>query len=284
MRLDEALDEAERHLTMAGLEQPWRESASLLALALEKPRSFLIAHPEYQLKEGERSIFHEMIARRAGREPLQYIAQRQEFWGLEFEVMPGVLIPRPETEILVEAAIEHLSRESTQRFLEVGVGSGCISVSILHSLPDATAVATDVSVDAIEITGRNAARYGVAERLNLHHADLTTGIEGPFRLLVSNPPYIPDDEINGLQPEVRDHEPREALAGGPDGLGVVRRLIERARHMVDAGGVLMLEIGEGQAAAVAALFDPLEWEPPEFRLDLRAIPRVVVATQGVKPR
>jgi release factor glutamine methyltransferase len=277
MTLNDALKNAALRLAHAGVEEPQREASSLLALGLQRPRSFLIAHPEYELSRSEQTRFEDSVARRESREPFQYITGHQEFWGLEFAVTRGVLIPRPETELLVEAAIEHLRELKDPTFVEAGVGSGCISVSILHSLARSKAIATDISPVAIETAQMNAAAHGVLDRLDLRKTDLLAGLSGMVDLVVSNPPYIPDGDIARLQPEVRDYEPHGALAGGPDGLDVVRRLARDSGHILEPGGVLMMEIGAGQAAAVAGLFDGDEWGTPNFLNDRQAIPRVVIA-------
>jgi release factor glutamine methyltransferase len=277
MTIAEALADAAARLAGSGVFEPRRESASLLSFALGRPHSFLIAHPEYILSDDEAAKFASAVERRERREPFQYITGKQEFWGLEFDVEPGVLIPRPETEILVEAAVEFLKTCWTPRFAEAGVGSGCISVSILYSVPAATAYATDVNPLALDLAGRNAAKHYVDARLTLRETDLLEGLVGPFDLVVSNPPYIPDAEVATLQSEVRDFEPHTALAGGDDGLDIVRRIVADARHIIRPGGVLMLEIGDGQAAAVSDLFAPADWAGPDFRKDLQGIDRVVSA-------
>jgi len=279
MRIDEALRDAARRLELAGIAEPRREASSLLSFALGKPHAFLIAHPEYQLTDQQQATFDEIVARREAREPFQYITGKQEFWGLEFIVAPGVLIPRPETELLVEAAIEHLQKLDKPTFVEACVGSGCISVSILHEIANARAVATDISPLAINIARRNAILHGVEDRLELRETDLLDGIESRIDLILANPPYIPDGDLADLQAEVRDFEPREALAGGRDGLDIIRRLIGEAGHILVDGGVLLMEIGAGQATAVADLFDSDKWGSPEFRRDLQAIPRVVTAVR-----
>ncbi|MFL6373521.1 MAG: peptide chain release factor N(5)-glutamine methyltransferase [Pyrinomonadaceae bacterium] len=275
MTVDAGLSHASRRLAAADIAEPRREAASLLAFALDRPAAFLIAHPEYQLTDIEWSTFDSAVARRETREPFQYITRRQEFWGLDFIVAPGVLIPRPETEILVAAVIEHLQTSHNPRFVEVGIGSGCISISVLHSIPTATAVATDLSSAAIDMATQNASRHGVGERLELRQGNLLTGVDEGPDLIVSNPPYIPDPDIENLQAEVRDFEPHTALAGGPDGLDVIRRLIVESSHILHSGGVLLIEIGADQAAAVADLLNTPDWATPEFRKDLQAIPRVV---------
>jgi release factor glutamine methyltransferase len=279
MTVDRALKDSAAQLKAAGIDQPRREATSLLTFALNKPWAFLVAHPEYELTDQEAIAFASAVTRREAREPFQYITRKQEFWGLEFEVAPGILIPRPETEILVEAAIEYLRKPTSPTFIEVGAGSGCISVSLLHSVPGARAVATDISETALALARRNAEKHRVADRLNLRHTSVLDGVVETVPIIVSNPPYIPDGDIQGLQPEVREHEPIEALAGGVDGLDIIRRIIGDSRHVLAPGGVLMMEIGAGQAAAVAALFDSREWGTPEFRRDLQAIPRVVIAVR-----
>ncbi len=279
MTVDDALSDAAARLDAAGIDQPRREAASLLTFALNRPQAFVVAHSEYELTYEEETIFTRVLARRESREPFQYITGKQEFWGLEFDVRPGVLIPRPETEILVEAAIAQLGKTKTRQFVEVGAGSGCISVSVLNSVRDATGIATDISDEALAIARRNAERHGVGERLELRHASLLDGIAGSVPLVISNPPYIPDSDLLGLQPEVRDHEPNLALAGGPDGLDLIRHLISGSGHILTPGGVLMMEIGAGQAAAVAGIFGSDEWGTPEFHEDLQAIPRVVSAAR-----
>ncbi|HEV7698686.1 MAG TPA: peptide chain release factor N(5)-glutamine methyltransferase [Pyrinomonadaceae bacterium] len=277
MNIADAIAAAAIKLADAGVAEPRREAASLMAFTLGRPSAFLIAHPEYELMAEESAAFEAFIARRASREPFQCITGRQEFWRLEFDVVPGVLIPRPETEILVEAAVNVISSHHEPRFIEAGVGSGCISVSILHSVPAARAIATDVSISALQLAAQNALKHGVAARLKLREADLFAGVEGSFDLIVSNPPYIPDGDIGGLQAEVRDFEPIGALAGGRDGLDIIRLIVADSCHLLRPGGVLIMEIGEGQAAAVKGLFEPRVWQTPKFLADLQAIDRVVIA-------
>lgn len=277
MTIDEALKSGTARLAAADVLDPRREAASLVGYAVNRQRSFLIAHPEYELSPAELAALESVLLRRENREPFQYITGKQEFWGLDFSVAPGVLIPRPETEILVEAAIEVLRPLQRPTFVEAGVGSGCISISILHSVPTSSAIATDLSDTALALTASNAHEIGVAHRLELRKADLFGGVAGNFDLVVSNPPYIPDRDVLELQAEVRDFEPHSALAGGPDGLDIVRRIVADARHILRCGGVLMLEIGAGQAAAVEQLFDLSIWEAPGTRYDLQAIARVITA-------
>ncbi len=278
MNIASALTKASEKLQAAGIAEPRREASSLLEFVLQQNSAYLIAHSDDQLAANQKMIYDACIKRRANREPLQYITGRCEFWRLEFEVTPDVLIPRPETEVLVEAAINFLSKIESPRFCEIGIGSGCIALSILHSVKAATAIATDVSASALQIAARNAAKNGVGERLALRDGDLFGDIDEKFDLIVSNPPYIPDGEIENLQPEVRRFEPRVALAGGEDGLDAIRRIAADSRQFLNSRGVLLLEIGFDQAARVAKLFEVDDWEDVRFLHDLQNIDRVVKAT------
>ena len=283
MNIADALVSAAKRLEAAGVAAPRREVASLLALTLDRPNTFLIAHPEYQLTVEEAACFEEFVARREKREPFQYIAGHQEFYGLEFEVTPDVLIPRPETEILVEEAIKEIGKLAELRkldelsFCEIGVGSGCIAVSILHNVANATAVATDISDKAIAVARRNATRQGVADRLVLKQGDLFADVDQKFDMIVSNPPYIPESDLAEMQAEVRDFEPRNALFAGSDGLDVVRKVVDRAPKHLNACGSVILEIGIGQHEFVRDMFDPSLWAFGGFLPDLQGIHRVAKA-------
>jgi release factor glutamine methyltransferase len=275
MNITEAIGYAAARLTEATVENARREAMSLLTLVLQKDTTFLIAHGEYELTTGEAADFERALRRRQNREPFQYIAGSQEFYGLDFHVSPDVLIPRPETEILVEAAIEILSAQGRPAFCEIGVGSGCISVSVLHAIADATAVGVDISAAALAVAARNAQSNGVAERLTLREANLFDTLTGTFDLIVSNPPYIPDADIDDLQAEVSRFEPRTALAGGEDGLSIVRRIVAGAPAFLRPGGYLLIEIGFDQSGRVKQLFDPGVWRDIRLLTDLQGIERVV---------
>ena len=276
--LAEFLKEAEIILRDAGIPEPAREASSLMQFAIAHDRTFVIAHPEYPLSNRETEVFESAVGRRAAREPFQYIVGKQEFFGLDFIVTPDVLIPRPETEILVERAIEILDGRHGGRILEIGAGSGCISVAILKNCPKVTAMAVDVSEQAIEVALRNASMHGVDGRLTLVLSDVYSEI-GPeyFDLIVSNPPYVPETEIAGLQPEVRDHEPHLALTDGSTGLTIVERIVGGAFSRLSPHGHLLIEIGFGQASAVREMFCENEWSNVEFHPDLQGIPRIVAA-------
>jgi release factor glutamine methyltransferase len=223
--------------------------------------------------------FRAAVERRAAGEPLQYITGHQEFYNLDFEVTPDVLIPRPETELLVETALELLGRrDEPQLVCDVGTGSGCIVISLLHERPLARAVGLDISPAALRIAARNGARHGVRERLSLVASDCLSALdEGgePFTMIVSNPPYVAADALAGLQREVRDHEPRVALTPGGDGLRVIRRLLEDAPRFLLPGGHLLMEIGFDQHAAVESLVRPQTWTLLDIHKDLQGIPRTV---------
>ena len=259
---------------------PRREAASLLAFALGRDRTFLVAHTEYLLSDEEATLYLRILDRRASREPLQYITGRQEFWGLEFFVTPDVLIPRPETEILVEEAVRLLQQIEDPRFCDAATGSGCVAIAILHSVPSATAVATDISAAALAVAEQNARKHDAADRLEFVRTDVLDGVPGMFDLIVSNPPYIPDAQIETLEPEVRDHEPRLALSGGEDGLVVVNRVIESSAEILRPGASLLVEIGFDQSETVRELFTHEIWQSVEFLPDLQGIPRIAKAIRN----
>jgi release factor glutamine methyltransferase len=276
--LSEKLDEAETILRENGVVDARREASSILSLALKRNKTFLVAHPEYLLAPAEETIFDGFVQRRASHEPFQYISGIQEFYGFEFEVTADVLIPRPETEIVVERSIEILREAAEQSFCEVGVGSGCISVCILAHLPSAKAVGLDISQDALKIARHNAEKHGVADRLVLRESNTFASISGErFELIVSNPPYVPDGDIGGLQSEVRSFEPHLALAGGADGLSIIRQIVDASPDFLRPKGYLLLEIGFDQSERVTRLFDRSLWQEPELLPDLQGIPRVLIA-------
>ena len=278
MKISEALRTATEILRESGIGEPRREAASLLAFALGKDRTFLITRDDYELSETEKTRFQSLLQRRANREPLQYIKGVQEFYGLDFIVTPGVLIPRPETEMIVENAVEILKALENPRFCEVGVGSGCISVAVLYHAKKASAIGLDVSEKALEIAGLNAGKHHVAGRLKLEISDVYEALTGEkFDLIVSNPPYIPQADIEHLQREVRDFEPFEALTDGADGLSIIERIIDGAPRFLKPEGFLLLEIGYTQSEAVESFFAADVWRSVETLPDLQGIPRTVRA-------
>jgi release factor glutamine methyltransferase len=274
------IDAGAELLSNAGIPEPRREASSLLQHAIGRDRAFLLAHPEHTPDGEHTSRYRGLLARRAQREPFHYITGIKEFFGLEFAVSPAVLIPRPETERLVERGIEILSGVDKPRFCEVGVGSGCISIALLVSLPGASAVGLEISGDALAAASANGRRHRVGDRLELRPSDIFAAV-GPgekFDLIVSNPPYVPAAAIEGLQPEVRDHEPRSALTDGADGLSIIRKIVAESPDFLEPGASLLFEFGFDQARQVRALFSPDLWASVRFEDDLQGIPRIAEAT------
>jgi release factor glutamine methyltransferase len=295
MTIADALREAATSLRIAGVADARREAGSLLAHAAGRDRTFLITHAGEVLTARQLSAFRNAVARRASGEPLQYITGRQWFYGLEFEVTPDVLIPRPETELLVETALELLKETPSPLVCDVGTGSGCVAVALLHARWDARAFALDISPAALRVAESNAARHGVRERMTPLVSDCFDALEGGghkleesedrevvgnnearFDLITSNPPYVAEGELETLQREVREHEPRVALTPGGDGLLVVRRLVNESPRHLKPRGHLLIEIGFGQHEAVSAGVDPRVWTLLDIRRDLQGIPRTVV--------
>ena len=268
-----------RQLADCGIPEPRREAASLLCAALVKERSFLYAHPEYMPSPDELARFQQMVERRASHEPFHYIAGTKEFYGLEFEVSPAVLIPRPETELLVELGIRALADARVPEFCEVGVGSGCISIALLVNVHKAKAVGLEISDDAIAVAKRNAAKLAVGRRFDIRGSDVFSALDDgeKFDLLVSNPPYIPASDIPGLDADVREFEPHLALTDGGDGLSIIRRLVGDAPCYLKPRGRLMFEIGMGQAGDVIAVFDQSIWAEVQAYNDFQGIARVIHA-------
>lgn len=278
MNFTEALEFAARRLADSGVPDARKDATLLLAFATGRDTVFIRAHSETELSGEDAETFTASIARRCGREPIQYIIGRQEFYGLDFEVTPDVLIPRPETEFLVESAIKILGEKENPRFCEIGVGAGCISISVLHEIPLATAVAGDVSKRALAVAEKNATRHDVTSRLELLVSDVFEGVTPErFDAVLSNPPYVPISDLASLQTEVRDFEPIIALVGGADGLSIVTRIVDGAPERLVPSGRLLMEIGFGQAEKVRRLFDGEMWRSIELLADLQGIPRVLAA-------
>ena len=278
MTIAEALREASQILQRTGVPEARREAGSLLSFVITKDRTFLISHAEDQLDEASLDQFREAVERRAAGEPLQYISGVQDFFGREFRVTTDVLIPRPETELLVEAALEVVS-DAAPFICDVGTGSGCIAVTLLCEIVAARSVALDKSPAALEIAKLNAERLSVAERAVFVVSDCFESLDShqyKFVLIASNPPYVSADVLAGLQREVRDHEPLVALSPGPDGLSVIRRLLIEAPAFLKQDGHLIMEIGFDQGERVQALVDAGVWRLLELRPDLQGIPRIVV--------
>ena len=244
---------------------------------LRRDRAWVLAHPETELSPEQMEHYDELLTRRARHEPMQYILGEQEFYGLRLRVTPAVLIPRPETEHLVEAVLERVPRDQTLRIADVGTGSGAIAVALATHLPLAQVDALDLSTEALAVAEGNARAHGLAHRVRFLHSDLlaSAGSE-PYDCIVSNPPYVSSGEV--LEPQVGLWEPPLALFAGPDGLAVYRRLLPQAAERLAPGGLLALEIGAGQQQSLEALFAAAHpWQGPGFLPDLRGIARVALA-------
>ena len=278
MKLGEALRAAVQRLEGSRVGSARMNAEVLLMFVLGCDRAYLYAHPERELLSEEETRYGEMLGQRARGIPSQYITGHQEFWGLDFVVTPAVLIPRPETEHLVEATLE-LARGGTTRpprIVDVGTGSGCVALALARELPGADIVGLDISPDALEIARANAVRLQL-DRVRFEQRDVLAG-EPPLRAIdfvVSNPPYVGSSEEDKVQLEVRRFEPRSAVFAGAEGLDVIRRLIPQAEQALKPEGWLLMEIGFSMEAAVRQLLRG--WREVRTYPDLQGIPRVVAA-------
>jgi len=254
------------------------DAETLLFSALEKNRAWLLSHRDEQIPPAAADRFAAWVGRRSHGEPLQYITGETEFYGLPLRVTRDVLIPRPETEHLVEKVLELTARSSAPRIVDVGTGSGAIAIALAHALPRIAVTATDISDAALEIARANAEKNEVAERMRFLQGDLLTPVAGEqFDLIVSNPPYVPERDRDSLAVEVRQYEPALALFAGDDGLAVYRRLIPNAFAALVPQGSIVLEIGYGQETSLLTLLSAAGFETIQFTADLQGIPRVAVA-------
>ncbi len=252
----------------------------LLMFTMGRDRAYLFAHPERELTADEEFRYEAALAERARGVPAQYITGHQEFWGMDLIVTPAVLIPRPETEHVIEAVLElHgpglVDPRSEVRIVDVGTGSGCIALALAKELPHAEIHATDVSAAALEIARANASRHQLERRIHFHPLDLVEGIPGEFDFVVSNPPYVGESEEDTVQMEVRKFEPRNAVFAGPAGTEVIARLIPQAHAVLRPGGWLVMEISGTIAEEVRKLLEI--WENVQIRPDLQSIARVAIA-------
>jgi release factor glutamine methyltransferase len=279
----ESLREASERLRSAAVPNDLLDAQVLLAEAIGKDRTYLIINFNQQISEDVLSKFQTMVSRRSAGEPLQYITGHQEFFGLDFEVTPDVLIPRPETELIVEETIRLVQQNSGARptppvIIDVGAGSGCIAVTLARELGAARVIASDISTAALRVARRNAARHALEDRVGFVASDLLDAFaeEAFADFILSNPPYVSDAEMPTLQREVRNWEPRLALTDSSDGLSIYRRLLKDASSRLKPGGHLICEMGYTQSERISALADRGVWGESRLLDDLQGIPRTIV--------
>jgi release factor glutamine methyltransferase len=268
-------------LVAAGIpEDQARLDAELLARhALGWDRAVWLASRRDEAPDPFVSEYAGLLARRVAREPVSLITGAREFWGLQFDTRPGVLIPRFETELIVEEALDELARVEAPRIADIGTGSGCLAVALAHELPRARVVATDLSALALDVARSNAKKHGVTDRVRFVLTDMLDGIGDSFDVIVSNPPYVQSGDREGLAPEVRDHEPALALFGGTDGLDAIRAVVARTPARLAPGGRLIIEFGYDQDERVCAIAQNGGLTVLRIRDDLQGIPRVAVLTR-----
>ncbi len=282
--LAQALTAAAGRLAAAGVEDPRRDARLLIAAAIAVGPERLIAEPERVLDGAEAARFEASIARRVAREPVSRILGRRGFWSLELEITPDTLDPRPDSETLVGAVLARIEAQGLAgaplSVLDLGTGSGCLLLALLSELPAATGLGLDISVPALEVARRNARRLGLSHRVRFAAGDWGAGLDGLWKVIVSNPPYITVDEIGGLAPEVARYDPRLALTAGCDGLDAYRKLLPQAARLLEGGGTLALEVGRGQQDAVTDLLATSGFIPLGRYRDLGGIERCLLATCG----
>jgi release factor glutamine methyltransferase len=281
--ISEIIAEAAARLGAHGVENARLDAEVLLCHVLGKDRAWLIAHYPDRFDAAHERAFTQVIQRRAGREPLQYITGEQEFWGIPFRVTRDVLIPRPETELVVETVLKHITRTAAPVIIDLCTGSGCIAVSIARELALARIFATDRSAAALTVARENALRNGVPGRIRFLEGDLFAplselDLRGSIDIITANPPYVSDRERPTLQPEVRDFEPEMALFAGPAGTEVSERIIKEAAQYLRPGGLLIMEMGMGQATVLGNVAERSgAFDTIEILKDLAGIERVIAA-------
>jgi release factor glutamine methyltransferase len=280
--VNSALRDSIVRLEQARIENASLDAQLLLAKALNCSRIDLVAHPERELTPSELELFQSYIKKRASRYPLAYILGHKEFYGLDIDVSPGVLIPRPETEILVDICINRLKPTIKPIIADNGTGSGAIAVAIAINITEAAVYATEISSEALKVAQRNISKYQLADRVNLLEGDLLEPLKEldiEFDAIVSNPPYIPSPDIETLEPEVAVYEPRGALDGGADGLEAYRRLLPESYGLVKENGFVAVEIGIGEATAIRDIALSSGYKKVETIRDLAGIERVIISTK-----
>lgn len=271
-----ALNDARRVLAAAGVPNPRLEARVLVSHALDIGMETVMGHPERRVPCGRKADLNAVVNRRARREPMAYIIGSHEFWSLPFRVTPDTLVPRPDTETLVEAALDWIGKRRTGiRILDLGTGSGCLLLALLSELTEAWGVGVDASLGALRVARRNAADLGLARHAGFIQSDWASAVEGPFDIVVSNPPYIADADFADLAPEVVQFEPRSALSGGADGLAAYGAMIPQLGRLLAPGGAAFLEIGAGAGSDVTQLVRSQGFQDVEIKDDLAGISRCV---------
>ena len=269
-------------LSQAGIDSAEADARLLMAHALGIDRAELIANGERALEPDEIEAIDALAARRLKHEPVARIFGRKEFWSLNLHVSPAVLVPRPETETVVEAALDIVVGDALQmeklRVLDIGTGSGALLLALLSELPNAAGIGTDISAAALEVARANAESNDLVGRCTFVACDIAAGLQGPFDLIVANPPYVKRGDIASLAPEVRNYDPALALDGGADGLDGYRAIAAGARRLLAPGGRLIVELGAGQETAVRALFTKAGFTVAAAHNDLAGIPRALSAS------
>lgn len=286
MKFGDAVRGAEARLTEAGVETPRLDARILTAAAADVTPDEIFLRPDNEFDGGAEARLDEMVARRAGREPVSRILGRREFWSLEFALTPDTLDPRPDSEVVVAAALDAVpARHQSLRVLDLGTGSGCLLLALLSELPRATGVGVDLVPGACEAARGNAARLGLAGRARIVQGSWDAAVGERFDLVVSNPPYVPSGDIPGLAPEVARHDPQLALAGGADGLEAYRAIAEVLPGVLAPRGAAFLEIGDTQADAVSGILANQGLWIAAVHQDLGGRPRCVVAARegGIPP-
>ena len=271
-----AIADVARDLSQAGIERA-RVEAEIIVRAAGFTREYIILHPETPLSTEQAALIQSLVSRRAAREPLPYVLGETEFYSLSFHVSPSAIVPRPETEILAEAAIERAHQTHSTTAADIGTGCGCLAVVLAREVPDARLLAVDISLDALLLARRNIQRHRLDGRVLPLCSDLLSAVRCPLDFVVANLPYIPSPDFDQLQPEVRDFEPRLALNGGADGLGIIRRLCLQLTTHLNDGGFAALEVGAGQARTAAKLLHHAGLRDIEILFDYSGIERVVIA-------
>ena len=264
----------------AGLDTPRLDARIFVAHVLDTESTKLFVNSGDAFPEAKVAVLEQIALRRLAHEPVSRILGTREFWGLDFELGPATLDPRPDTETLVEAALRLGHPDTPTRVLDLGTGTGCILLAILSEWPKAHGVGVDFAEDALGVARRNAQRLGLQDRAVFQRGDWCEGLTGPFDVIVSNPPYITNAEMQGLAPEVADHDPALALRGGPDGLDAYRAIVPAAKRLLPPGGTVLLEVGHTQAEAVAGILSAHHYAPATFYRDLGGVVRVVAATMS----